>query len=111
MTFVSKKLIDGLDESRFIYMSVDKKRLSTALPKLPVPPVIISVFPAKMLITIGYIYYFKLYFVILFKFVELYLNTKTVKLHLIPSKNISRVYFALNVVKALVVAVRYDGLA
>ena len=51
---------------RISLMSVDKKRLSTALPKLPVPPVIISVFPAKMLITIVYIYYFKLYFIILF---------------------------------------------
>ena len=31
-------------------MSVLRKRVSTAFPKLPVPPVIIKVFPAKMLI-------------------------------------------------------------
>lgn len=39
------------EKMRISAMSVLRKRLSTAFPKLPVPPVIIKVFPAKILIS------------------------------------------------------------
>lgn len=49
---MSSCFFSSREKMRISAMSVLRKRLRTALPKLPVPPVIISVFPAKMLIIV-----------------------------------------------------------